>query len=324
MTHVAKPGLVDNCLGTDALCPGCQGPSWRLLGRKNGYKLMECQGCGSVSASLRHDQSTQSEIYEHYYEGRSFETPLVTAASLDRLIASFEPFRSTGRLIDVGYGEGGLLSAAQRRGWTCYGTEIDLRALEYGRRRGWVVGGDTIRDERFPEHGFDVVTMIEFLEHVTDPERFLNAALDLLRPQGILYLTTPNAQSLNCRLLGLQWSVFCPPDHVTIWTARGLRTALSKAGFKCRRIRREGLNPYEIMAHLSRGNETPFPINRQQAAVNLNHAFSSSPLRRAVKRGINRILSALRAGDDIKVWATPGVIPAVVDCATRLVGGEYF
>jgi SAM-dependent methyltransferase len=147
--------------------------------------------------------------------------------------------------------------------------------------------------------------MIEFLEHVPDPERILKVALDLLRPGGILYLTTPNAQSLNCRLLGLEWSVFSPPDHVTIWTARGLRGALSKAGFKCRRIRTEGLNPCEIMARFRRKGDSPAAINRQQAAVNLNHAFSRSPFRRAVKRGINRFLSAVRAGDDLKAWATP-------------------
>jgi len=300
MTHIARPCLIDY----SSVCPGCLSGSWRLLGRKNGYDLMECQGCGNVSASQGSDRSARSEIYEHYYEG-SFETPAVTAASLERLVISLNRFRLTGRLIDIGFGEGALLNTAQRRGWICHGTEIDLRALEYGSRRGWVVAGDTVRDQRFPRHGFDVVTMIELLEHVQDPERFLRTAFELLRPGGILYLTTPNAQSLNYCLLGLQWSVFCPPDHLTIWTTRGLRAALARAGFRCRRIRREGLNPCEIMAHLKHKNHIAAPINRQQAAVKLNAAFSSGPCQRAVKSALNQVLSAFRAGDDIKVWASP-------------------
>lgn len=295
-----------------AACPGCQGARRRPLGRKNGYELMECRGCGNVIATLDPDQLVREEIYEHYYDEASFEIPEATAASLDRLVVSFERFRSSGRWMDIGYGEGGLLNAAERRGWSCYGTEIDIRALEYGRRRGWVVARDANRDHRFLEHGFDVLTMIELVEHVPEPERLLQYALGWLRPGGILYLTTPNAQSLNQRLLGLEWSVFCPPDHVTIWTARGLRIALSQAGFRCRRIRTEGLNPCEIMARVTLKHDIPVSINRQQAAVDLNYSFSRSPFRRVVKKGLNRFLSAFRAGDGIKVWATPeraGLLP---------------
>jgi SAM-dependent methyltransferase len=218
---------------------------------------------------------------------------------------SFQAFRCTGRLIDVGFGEGGLLNAAERHGWSCYGAEVDFRALEYGRRRGWTVTEEAGRDERFPRQGFDIVTMIEFLEHVPDPGRFLSAALQWLRPGGVLYLTTPNAQSLNHRLLGLDWSIYCPPDHITIWTAAGLRSALSNAGFTCRRIRTEGLNPGEVVARLTSKTGDRVTINRQQVAVNLNSAFSRGPFQRALKRGVNRFLSAFRAGDGIKVWATP-------------------
>jgi 2-polyprenyl-3-methyl-5-hydroxy-6-metoxy-1,4-benzoquinol methylase len=305
LNDLVRQRVTDRYPDSNVVCAGCNGSARRLLGCKNGYELMECQGCGNISAKLEQGQAAGQEIYQHYYGAAPFDTPPVTAASLDRLVASFEGFRSTGRLIDIGYGEGGLLNAAERRGWTCYGTEIDSRALEYGRRRGWVVSGETSGDERFPDHGFDVLTMIEFIEHVPDPERFLKAARRLLRPEGILYLTTPNAQSLNSLLLGLKWSVFCPPDHLTIWTTRGLRAALARAGFRCRRIRREGLNPCEIIGGLSsRNNSLAAPINRQQAALKLNNTLSSSVFRRMVKRGLNQILSTFRAGDNIKVWAT--------------------
>jgi 2-polyprenyl-3-methyl-5-hydroxy-6-metoxy-1,4-benzoquinol methylase len=304
---VINTSLTKSRAERDEACRGCQSTRRRLLGHKSGYELFHCLGCGTVSTMLPLDSAVQTEIYRHHYEEAPFEAPQVTAASLDRLVASFEPFRITGRWLDVGYGEGGLLTAADHRGWNCHGTEVAVRALEYGTSRGWVVGEAADGDPRFPQHGFDVVTMIEFLEHVSKPEEFLKAALRWLRPGGILYLTTPNAQSLNHRLLGLGWSIFCPPDHLTIWTARGLRAALSGAGFKCRRIRTDGLNPCEIIARFRRNDKIAGSINRQQAAANLNSVFSSSPFRRTVKSGINTLLSAFRAGDGIKVWATPEV-----------------
>jgi len=303
LSGAANTDACNNGAGAEVVWCGCHGASARLLGRKNGYELMECEGCGSISASVRRNQFVPAEIYEEYYQGASFEIPEATNASLDRLVASFEPFRRTGRLIDIGYGEGGLLNAAQRRGWSCYGTEVDLRALEVGRRRGWVVGSPG-SDELLPAEGFDVVTMIEFLEHVSEPEASLRATVRLLRPGGILYLTTPNARSLNRRLLGLEWTVICPPDHLTIWTERGLRSALAGAGLKCERIRSEGLNPYEIACHFRRNSRPHMPVNRQQRAADLNQVFSRSAQRRAVKKAINLILSACGAGDGLKVWAT--------------------
>jgi hypothetical protein len=46
------------------------------------------------------------------------------------------------------------------------------------------------------------------------------------------------------------------------------------------------------------------PINRNRVATNLNEAFSKTAFRRLLKRGIDKLLSAFHAGDDIKVWAT--------------------
>jgi len=300
----------DRCLMSpsidDLSCSACRSANKAFVGAKSGYQLFQCLGCGTITTSRAAGDNDRRDLFEHYYDRASFDIPAATAESLTRLASSFEPFRKTGRLIDVGYGEGGLLEAAERTGWDCYGTELDLRALEYGARRGWTVARDGDLDDQFPEQAFDVVTMIEFLEHVSEPMHFLQAALRWLRPGGVLYLTTPNAQSLNRRLLGLGWSIFAPPDHLTIWTARGLRAALAASGFRCRRVRTEGLNPSEIIARFPRPNKTAVnPVNRQQAALDLNRAFSRSPVRRTAKRAINLLLSSVALGDGIKIWATP-------------------
>jgi SAM-dependent methyltransferase len=249
------------------------------------------------------DDRELGELYDHYYDRARFEIPPAVAASLEQLAISFASFRQTGRWLDVGYGEGGLLKIVEHHGWRCYGAEISPPALEYGHQMGWIVTADAETDSRFPAQGFDVVTMIEFLEHVPAPAHFLKAAARWLRPGGVLYITTPNAQSLNRWLLGLEWSIFAPPEHVTIWTARGLTSALIRAGFRPQRIRTEGLNPVEILARWRHQNGTRPPVNRNQTAVELNDAFSRSPLRRALKSTINHCLSAFRLGDGLKVLA---------------------
>ncbi|HUK91482.1 MAG TPA: class I SAM-dependent methyltransferase [Blastocatellia bacterium] len=291
---------------TEGVCGGCGQTLRRSIGHKNNYELVRCSRCGNISTQgLECAAVNAADIYEDYYDDASFETPAVTAGSLNRLAASFKDFQDTGRWLDIGYGAGGLLSIAEAKGWKCYGTEIARRSLDHGQRRGWVVASEAEGDPRFPSGGFDVVTMIEFLEHVREPDRFLKAAASWLRPGGLLYLTTPNARSLNQRLLGLDWSVFAPPDHLIIWTPAGLRSAFKRNGFRVSRIRTEGLNPCEIRAHLAptRGGRSDVPINRNRAALRLNEAISKSAFRRTIKRGFNSCLSVLRAGDTIKAWA---------------------
>src|SRR5262249_10809678 len=233
-------------------CTACQERSHRLSGQKDGYQFIRCLNCGTTFTSCEAEARPLEELYHNYYELAPFEVEPPSAAWLERLAASFEPFRRSGRWLDLGYGEGGLLAAAEKLDWRCYGTEISPRALHYGTLRGWIVSSDADQDPRFPPEGFDVVTMIEVLEHLQDPQAYLTAALQWLRPGGLLYLTSPNANSLNRLFLGLDWSIFKPPEHVTIWTACGLRTALLRAGFLCSRIRTEGFNPCEVLARLRR------------------------------------------------------------------------
>lgn len=285
----------------DLHCLACGSQEHWFAGNKNQFELWKCLRCGTIFTCDQVAQEALTDLYDHYYDAAHFEMPSVVTQSLERVILSFEPFRSTGRILDMGFGEGGLLQVAEKHGWKCYGTEISPRSLEYGTNQGWVVTSNAETDARFLSQGFDVVTMIELLGHVPNPQNFLRSAAQWLRPGGVLYLTTPNANSLNQRLLGLEWSVVSPPEHLAIWTPKGMQQALSRAGFQGLQIRTEGLNPYEILARLRPRKEA---VNRNQTGVALNQTFNASPSRRALKTGINYFLTSFQMGDSLKVFAT--------------------
>lgn len=291
------------------ICPACQSRQFRPFGNRSGYEFTACRRCGTVFTTVDGASEQVRELYDHYYDAARFELSPAAAASLDRLVRSCEQHWLTGRWLDIGYGEGGLLSRVEEHGWQCYGLELSPRALDFGAERGWTVTADAESDERFPADGFDVVTMIEFIEHTTKPDLSLALAARLLRPGGLLYLTTPNATSINRRMLGAEWSVFSPPEHVTIWSARGIKTALERAGLRVLRVRTEGFNPGELLNRRRRSQGLPAP-SRNETAFALNQAMSSSQTRRALKRAVNSVLSACRAGDSLKVRAVKGSLGA--------------
>jgi len=289
---------------TGVRCPVCTADTTHVLGRKRDYTLHECRACDVLFAGSARGAAELDELYhQQYYAYADFVVAPTVRASLERLVRGAAPFRQTGRWLDIGYGEGGLLTVAGELGWECYGSEISPRVLEYGRRRGWIVSPDPAADPRFPRGGFDVVTMIELLEHLTAPSRMLAIAAASLRPGGLLYLTTPNVRSLNRRVLGLRWSTVAPPEHLVLWSVRAVRRVLAHAGFEVQGIRTEGLNPAEMVARFAPARAGVAPVDRNRSAVALSAALSRGPLRRALKRAANGMLSAVGVGDTLKVWA---------------------
>jgi SAM-dependent methyltransferase len=88
----------------------------------------------------------------------------------------------------------------------------------------------------FPGISFDVVTLIDVLEHVPDPAASLSRVYERLAPGGVLAAVLPNAASLVHRLLGPRWPHYAP-EHLFFWTPRALERQLAAAGFAVHAIR---------------------------------------------------------------------------------------
>ena len=293
-------------LAPRSVCPACGEADLVRFAEKNRHVLRRCRRCGTISTTTQDREVEVGEMYDDRYRKASFAIPLAVRTALSQTVVRFAPYRQSGRLLDIGFGEGALLTVAGEQGWSCHGVELAQASLDFGTARGWTVARNAEDPERFPPAGFDVVTAFELVEHVPNPRQIFDLAHRCLRPGGLLYLTTPNADSLNSKYLDTRWSIFAPPEHLVIWSPQGIRRALGAAGFQVRCVRTEGFNPVEIMAGL-RGRGSSPPTNeahtRNQSAASLNRALTSSPFRRSVKRLLNEGLNLLGIGDTLKVYA---------------------
>ncbi len=290
-------------------CRICRSERTSFWRSKGAFYFFRCRVCSSLTVPVSPEQEVPPNLYDDIYGGPGFHVPEVSKIQLARLVSSFEFARQSERLLDVGFGGGGLLEAAAERGWKCFGLEDSEVALARGRARGWNVSS-RIDDPVFPAGSFDVVAMIELLEHLSDPRTVLDGAARLLRPGGLLYLTTPNALSLNRWLLGARWTVFGPPGHRTFFSRRGLRLALSPLGFEKVQIHTTGLNPAEFTRHFSKADsETTRYV---ETGHQLNEIMIASPRRRAIKHVANRTLSLFGIGDTVKASAIRSHVDATV------------
>jgi SAM-dependent methyltransferase len=106
-------------------------------------------------------------------------------------------------------------------------------AADYARRElGSEVLTGTLESIRFPDQAFDVVTLWEVIEHLSDPMITLQEIRRILRPGGQLVLSTPDAGSLAARVSGRRWLGWRKvPEHLYFFDRSNLDRLLTRAGF---------------------------------------------------------------------------------------------
>ena len=127
--------------------------------------------------------------------------------------------------LDYGCGMGGLVDLLRARGVPALGFE-----------QGWAV--TSLRERGVPfietldghEGRFDVITAIEVIEHSVDPVAMLTEMRGLLKPGGLLFMTTGNAQPFRKRLD--KWPYVTPEVHLSFFEPANLARALDQAGFQ--------------------------------------------------------------------------------------------
>lgn len=136
-----------------------------------------------------------------------------------------------GHILDVGCGDGSVLKLAQELGWKAEGVDFDLQAVDAARRKGLTVSVGRLADQRYADDSFDLVLMNHVIEHVHDPLETLGEVYRVLRSNGLLVVTTPNASSWSHRYFGADWRGLEPPRHLNIFNRNNLATTTKHAGF---------------------------------------------------------------------------------------------
>jgi 2-polyprenyl-3-methyl-5-hydroxy-6-metoxy-1,4-benzoquinol methylase len=153
------------------------------------------------------------------------------------LLAQVPPYRAGGRVLDVGCGSGGYLAFLSGLGWRCDGVETGEKSRTYARTvLGLDVRNGPLESCRYPDASFDVVTLWHVIEHLPDPAGTLREIRRILKPDGQLYLRTPNVQSWEAVWFRGHWYGLDPPRHLCLFSPETLERALRESGFSVTRM----------------------------------------------------------------------------------------
>ncbi len=172
------------------------------------------------------------------------------AAEFGRDLTAPDPFKGL-RLLDIGCG-GGLLSEPMARlGATVVGADAAERNIPVARlhaeQSGLIIDYRHTTAEALAESGeqFDVVLAMEIVEHVADPQGFVTTCHDLLKPGGLMVMSTLNrtTKSFLAAIIGAEWIMrwlpkgthdwakFIQPDELRDMMVRGGLDPVDSKGF---------------------------------------------------------------------------------------------
>src|ERR1700733_10123272 len=173
---------------------------------------------------------------------------------LEQLIALLDKTKNRS-ILDLGCGNGFLVNTLISRGYNAFGTDASQKGIEIAKKshedRFFVqdLSVDTLPVELQGVH-FDTIISTEVIEHLYNPESFLEFCRHQLHEGGELILTTPYHGYLKNMALSVfnRWDSHMDPlwlgGHIKLWSKNTLTRALRNAGFEAVAFEGCGRVPY--------------------------------------------------------------------------------
>jgi 2-polyprenyl-3-methyl-5-hydroxy-6-metoxy-1,4-benzoquinol methylase len=228
--------------GEPVACALCGETHTKTLYVKLGYAIGRCIRCGLVYANPRAPRDLILSRYSReYFWDEYLPSQGVVDGQFDlnyfdvrnRAILDMIGARTTGRrLLEVGIGAGFFLKSAERAGWQVQGIELSEEATRFATDRlGLSIRCEYAESALVEPGSFDAAIISDVVEHLFDPGAVLSAMSRALAPGGTLVLTTPNFDAASRHLLGADWAVLSPTEHLYYFTEESLTRLLRASGF---------------------------------------------------------------------------------------------
>jgi SAM-dependent methyltransferase len=206
------------------------------------FVAMRCRSCGLIYLSPRPDVCELSRIYPPSYHAFNFSPARFGFVykvrrwlEARRLVSWCRELPNDARILDVGCGDGFHLELLKEHGrstWHLEGVDMSLAAVSRARAKGLNVQQGEVETLAGSSGKYDLVLLIQTIEHVEEPVETLAAIRSVLRPGGKVVIVTDNTESLDSKLfLGRHWGGYHFPRHWNLFNRHAMRQLAGKLAF---------------------------------------------------------------------------------------------
>ena len=235
---------------SDQRCRACGLNNSEFLFQVGDNRVARCPGCTHVFLDIIHTPESIRQMYETYENhGNDFYFERINEEVTNHFDSYLQTCREhckTGsralRLLDIGCGNGALLSRAKTQGFLTEGIETCAPLADAVRKKLDCLVHTTLLSEcRFSSETFDVITMYDLIEHLQDPIEDLRRVQFWLKRGGVLFVLTPNDEALLRRVARLAFhasfrhiqrpmNTLYYAHHLSYFTTRSLRSLFEGIG----------------------------------------------------------------------------------------------
>lgn len=228
-------------------CPNCNFDKFKIIlttrdyrfdSKDTNYNIVKCQKCGLCYLNPIFPENILKFFYKEgfYFKYKNILlnkiTYFVSHFIIKNTINSLKKYKINGTVIDVGCGNGVLVSELLNHGYDAYGVDINSDA-------GKIMDGklnDRIKflelnDSGFVENSIDIITTNHVLEHVYNLKPFLLDIKKYLKPNGLFYIKVPNNSFFEYKLFNQYAYNLEVPRHLSFFTKKTLKKVLENSGF---------------------------------------------------------------------------------------------
>jgi SAM-dependent methyltransferase len=233
-------------------CPACNSRQYRQLFRGSDrlyhttdkpFDVVECQGCRLIRLYPWPTPAELAEFYPDTYWFKPDVSAALTAEEFYRRVVlrdhvrfvrrAMQGVKDRGPILDVGCGGGLFGRMLGEAGFRSIGLDFSYKAAAVAWRQNHLPTVCALLSTApFRRGSCAGVTMFHVLEHLYDPASYLQAAHELLIPEGRMVLQVPNSASWQALLFGDKWNGLDIPRHLVDFRTSDMDRLLEHCGFE--------------------------------------------------------------------------------------------
>jgi 2-polyprenyl-3-methyl-5-hydroxy-6-metoxy-1,4-benzoquinol methylase len=205
--------------------------------------IYRCRKCSIMFQNPAKSQSLQTFDSTDYWRLPNLESSMKIAGYLlQRIIANLLP---SANVLEIGSGVGALGSLLLKKGFLYQGIEpspslYKLAINNFPELEG-KVKNCFLQEASLGRNLFDVIVMVDTLEHIPYPIEFLQNLKQYAKPEALLYLEVPNESLFYFkgsirRILRIYDNFPTHPTHMNLFTVNTIQKLIKKAGFTPKKV----------------------------------------------------------------------------------------
>jgi len=239
-----------------ASCNLCKSTNAKQFLEYKDYKLFECLDCSCIYANINIADNYEEIIYDNDFYKENNKREILDTYDYRKNLFAKERLEyitdkcsfniKTENLLDLGCGYGYFLKYLSEHEVRAVGLELTDFFVEVCKEKGLNVKKTFLEDEL--DDSYNIITMFDVLEHLSDPLSFFKTAHKKLKSGGHILAYTPNIHSFAFYFQKGKQNLLLPYEHLSFYDENSLNYLAKNSGFEIVSIEYFGLDMVDYLS----------------------------------------------------------------------------